>query len=380
MTNQATSKSTQCVHAGGYFDPRTGGVTTPIFTATSYAFPNPQNEVYYPRYFNLPTQRAVATKICALENGEDALVLSSGMAAITSTLLALLKSGDHAVFQNDLYGGTLHFVTHELPRLGIEISLANDAIEIGKLIRKNTRTIFIETPSNPLLKVVDIAAVAKLGKQHGIPTIIDNTFASPINQNPLQLGMDIVIHSGTKYLNGHSDVNCGAVVSSKTLIAEVTSSAAGLGGTLDVHACYLLERGLKTLALRVNKQSESAVEIARFLKKHRKVSRVNYPGLPDHPTYAIARRQMRAFGGMLSFELKGNASAAKRAVKRFKLVTPAVSLGGVESLLCLPCQTSHAKVSRAERMRLGISDTLMRLSVGIEDTQDLIEDLAQAIG
>jgi cystathionine beta-lyase len=379
MSNSSMKQSTQCVHAGGY-DDATGGLTTPIFTATAYRYPNTQDEVYYPRYFNLPSQRAVAMKICALENGEDALVLSSGMAAITSTLLALLKSGDHAVFQNDLYGGTHHFVAHGLPRLGIQVSVAADAAGIAKKIRKNTRLIFIETPSNPLLKVVDIAAIAKLGAQHRITTIVDNTFASPINQNPLTMGMDIVIHSGTKYLNGHSDVNCGAVVSSKALIQQVTQSAASLGGTLDVNACYLLERGLKTLALRVKRQNENAMEIARFLKRQRKVIRVNYPGLTDHPTHEIALRQMRGFGGMLSFEIKGSSREVATVLKRLKYITPAISLGGVESLICLPCQTSHAKLSREDRRRLGISDTLMRLSLGIEDVEDLREDLEQAIG
>ena len=375
-------KSTQCVHAGGYLDEKTGGLTTPIFTASAYAYPNASNEVYYPRYFNLPSQRAAAQKIAALENGEDAIVLSSGMAAITSTLLALLKPGDHAVFQDELYGGTHHFVTVELPQFGIEISRARNAAEMAGLVRKNTTLIYAETPSNPLLKLVDLAAVAKLAKPHGIVSITDNTFATPINQNPLDLGIDVVIHSGTKYLNGHSDVNCGAVVASKSLIKKVTERAASLGGTLDVRACYLLERGLKTLALRVKQQNENALTIARALQKHKQVAKVFYPGLPEHPDHAIAVGQMRGFGGMLSFELQsgGGGRDIEAVLKRFKLITPAVSLGGVESLLCLPCQTSHAKVTPDERKRLGISDRLLRLSVGIEDADDLIADIEQAIG
>jgi cystathionine beta-lyase/cystathionine gamma-synthase len=373
-------QSTQCVHAGGYVDEKSRGLTSPISTAAAYAYPNESNEVLYPRYFNLPSQRAVALKIAALEGGEDALVLSSGMAAITSALLALLKPGDHAVFQDELYGGTHHFVANELPQFGVEVSRAGNAAEIERALRKNTKLVFIETPSNPLLKIVDIAAVAKAARKQGAVSVIDNTFATPINQNPIGLGIDVVIHSGTKYLNGHSDVNCGAVIASKVLVAQVTQRAISLGGTLDVHACYLLERGLKTLALRVKQQSENALAIARALQKHKQVLKVFYPGLSEHPDHAIAAKQMRGFGGMLSFELNSGGRDLAAVLKRFKLITPAVSLGGVESLLCMPCQTSHAKLTPGERAALGISDRLMRLSVGIEDADDLLSDIEQAIG
>lgn len=371
---------TVCVHAGTFVDEDTGGVTTPIFTATSYAYPNPRNENCYPRYFNVPNQKAVCAKLAALEKGEDAVVFGSGMAAISTTLFALLKPGDHAVFQGDLYGGTFHFVAAELTRFGVEVSFAhhNAIEEYTRLIRPNTKVLYIETPSNPLLKIVDIRAVAKLGEERNLLTVIDNTFASPINQTPLEQGIHVVAHSGTKYLNGHSDVNCGAVISSQSIIQTVRHCAINHGGTLDVHACYLLERGLKTLALRVAQQNRNAQRLAEFLAQHPAVASVNYPGLPAHPEHAIAARQMRGFGGMLSFELK-KAGSVGEVLGRLRVVTPAISLGGVESLICVPAQTSHSKMSAEERRQIGVNDGLLRVSVGIEDPDDLLADFGQAL-
>jgi cystathionine beta-lyase len=356
-------------------------VTSPIFTASSYAFPSAGGESLYPRYHNLPNQRVVAEKIAALEHGEAALALASGMAAISATLFTLLRPGDHACFQSDIYGGTHHFVADELPRYGIAVTLLDEptADGFGRHLRPNTKLLYIESPSNPLLRLVDIAAVVQLARQHGLSTVIDNTFATPINQNPLSLGVDVVLHSGTKYLNGHSDVNCGAVVASRGLVADVTELAVNHGATLDVRACYLLERGLKTLALRVRQQNENALRIAQFLQQHPAVARVNYPGLSTHPGHEIAKRQMTGFGGMLSFEL-GDVEGTLRLLKRFRLIKPALSLGGVESLICAPSQTSHVKMTAAERQRAGISDALLRLSVGIEDADDLLEDLDRALG
>jgi len=355
-----------------------GAIATPIFTASSYAYPNPTNENIYQRYFNTPNQRAVAAKLAALERGEDALVFGSGMAAITTVLFALLKPGDHAVFQEDLYGGTYHFVAAELTRFGIEVAFARSQSDFAAQLRPNTKLIYVESPSNPLLHCVDLAAIATLGKARGLLTVIDNTFASPINQTPLALGINVVVHSATKYLNGHSDLNAGAVVASCEIVARIRPCAVNHGGMLDAHACYMLERGLKTLALRVERQNGNAGQLARWLQKHPAVARVNYPGLPDHPDHAVAARQMRGFGGMLSFELR-DAAQVNAVLGRFKLATAALSLGGVETLVTIPAKTSHVKLTAAERAEVGISESLLRVSVGIEDGDDIIGDFTQAL-
>ncbi len=377
-TNTRLQPATLCVHAGGYHDEATGAITTPIFTASSYGYPSPTGQNTYQRYFNVPNQRAVADKLAALEQGDDALIFGSGMAAITTVLFALLKPGDHAVFQEDLYGGSYHFVAAELTQFGVEVSFVKTGGDFAAAIRPATKLIYVESPSNPLLHCVDLAAIAALGKSRGVLTVIDNTFASPINQNPLSQGIDIVIHSATKYLNGHSDLNAGAVIASGDLIARLRPSAVNHGGMLDAHACYMLERGLKTLALRVGRQNENAGRLARWLQQHPAVVRVNYPGLPDHPDHAVAARQMRGFGGMLSVELR-DAAQAVATLGRFQLATSALSLGGVETLVSSPARTSHVKMTAAERAAVGIGDALLRVSVGIEDADDLIADFSQAL-
>lgn len=381
MSKDASSlrPASLCIHAGTQLDPATGGACSPIYTSTAYAFPNAANTNFYPRYFNTPNQRVIARKLAALEQGEEALVFGSGMAAISTLLFAYLKPGDHAVFQADLYGGTQQLVTKELARLGVEVTFGQTAEEFAAALKPNTRLIYVESPSNPVLRCVDLAAVAKLGRERGVLTAVDNTFATPINQNPIPLGFDVVIHSATKYLNGHSDVNAGVVVSSATVIRRLTEAATNFGGMLDAHACYQLERGLKTLALRVRQHNENAGRLARFLQTHPDVARVNYPGLPEHPDHAIAVRQMRGFGGMLSFELSDPVQV-DRLLSRLRVVMPALSLGGVESLVCVPSRTSHRLMTPEERRRAGISDGLVRVSVGIEDVEDLVEDFAQAIG
>jgi len=269
-------------------------------------------------------------------------------------------------------------VTTELVRLGIEVSFSRTAAEFAAGIRPNSRLIYVESPSNPRLECVDLAAVAALGRKHGLLTVIDNTFATPINQNPLALGMDVVVHSATKYLNGHSDVNAGAVVSSSRVIQRLLETATYHGGMLGAHACYQLERGLKTLALRIRQHNENAGRLADFLQSHPAVARVNYPGLTTHPHHAIAARQMRGFGGMLSFELL-EPDRVERVLKRLRVAMPALSLGGVESLVCLPARTSHRKMPPSERQRVGISDGLVRVSVGIEDIEDLLNDFGGAL-
>jgi len=368
---------TLCIHAGSYIDERTGGVCSPVFNSTAFAFPNAANENFYPRYFNTPNQRVVADKVAALEQGEAALVFGSGMAAISTLLFAHLKPGDHAVFQTDLYGGTWMLV-QELQQFGIAISYARTPEEFHSSLRRETKVVYVETPSNPLLRIVDLAAIAQLARAHGALSFADNTFATPINQQPLLHGIDAVIHSATKYLNGHSDLNAGVVVSSASLIRRVADSALNHGGMLDAQACAQLERGLKTLAVRVRQHNENAGHLAEFLSRHPAVAKVNYPGLPGHADHAIAARQMRGFGGMLSFELR-HPDRVEALLAAFRLVTPALSLGGVESLVCIPSLTSHRKLSPAERRRAGISDGLVRLSVGIEDIEDLVADVDQAL-
>ena len=376
--SQSWQPDTLCVHAGTHLDEHTGGVNSPIFTSTAYAYPNPANENVYPRYFNVPNQRVIARKLAALEKGEDGVVFGSGMAAISTLLFAHLKPGDHALFQADLYGGTYHLVTAELTRFGVEVSFARTLTEFSAALRPNTRVLYVESPSNPLLRCVDLAAVAKLSRERALLSVIDNTFASPINQTPLELGIDAVVHSGTKYLNGHSDVNAGVIVSSREVVRKVTECALSLGGMLDAHACYQLERGLKTLALRVRQQNENAGRLARFLQSHPAVARVIYPGLPDHPDHAVAARQMRSFGGMLSFEL-WQPGQVDGMLERLQLATPALSLGGVETLVTVPSRTSHRTLTPDERQRAGISDGLVRISVGIEDIADLTRDFDQAL-
>jgi cystathionine beta-lyase/cystathionine gamma-synthase len=367
------SKLTQSVHAGSIGDPQFKGITNPIYTSSAYDYEE-LPETQYPRYFNTPNQRAAATKIAALENAEDGLIFSSGMAAILTSLFAFLKKGDHAILQNDLYGGTFSALVTEFPRYGIEYTLVDGSApeNFEKAIRKGTKVIYIETPSNPTLKITDIKAVASIAKKHGLLTIIDNTFASPINQNPIDLGIDIVTHSGTKYIGGHSDLCCGAAVGSKEHIKQVWGSAIHFGGSLDAHTCYLVERSLKTIVLRVRQQNHNAMILANYLKSNTKINKVYYPGLPDHLNHAVAKAQMTGgFGGMLAFEVKGSADTF---LKKIKLIKRAISLGGVESTMTSPVKTSHSKMSV-----IGVTDNLIRFSVGIEEVSDLIADIEQAL-
>jgi cystathionine beta-lyase/cystathionine gamma-synthase len=372
-------KSTQCIHSGTYRDSGTKGVNTPIFTSSSFEYMGLDENVY-PRYNNTPNQKAVIDKLCALENAEDGLVFSSGMAAISTAVFSLLRQGDHIVLQKDIYGGTHHFATAEFDRFGMAYTFVSNRLEdIQKAVRDNTRAIYIETPSNPLLLITDIRAVAAYARSRQILTIMDNTFATPINQNPLDLGVDVVIHSGTKYIGGHSDICCGAAVASRELMARLKSTAASLGGSLNAATCYLIERSLKTLGLRVEKHNQNAMIVAGYLQGHPLVKKVYYPGLESHPGFDIARKQMRAFGGMVSFELDDQKVDPQQFLRNLKMIRPALSLGGVDSIICAPVTTSHAKLTDAERAELGITDGLLRLSVGIEDSGDILADLEQAL-
>lgn len=381
MSNfKSKSKLTRSVHAGSFGDPQFRGTVTPIFPSSAYDYEEVAGGTMYPRYFNTPNQQAVAEKLAALENAEEGLVLSSGMAAILTSIFAIIKKGDHAIFQNDLYGGTFNAVVTELPRYGMEYTMvdAGDPENFQKAIRPETKLIYIETPSNPTLKITDIKAVAAIARKHGLITIIDNTFASPVNQNPFELGIDIVAHSGTKYIGGHSDICCGAVLTSKTLAAKIRNSAIHFGGSLDAHTCWLVERSLKTIVLRVRQQNNNALAIASDLANDPRIGKVYYPGLPSHPGHAVAKAQMPGgFGGMLSFEVKAD---AHQFMDRLRLIKRAISLGGVETTITSPAKTSHVKMSEADRQAIGVTDKLVRLSVGIEDASDLLEDIKQALG
>jgi len=377
MKTKNNSKYTQCVHEGQHTG-EFGGINTPIYTSTSYGYLD-TDERLYPRYFNIPNQQAVIDKVAALEGAETGMVFSSGMAAISSVIFGLLRNGDHCIFQRGLYGGTMHFITSELEKFGIEYTVTddNEPSSFEKAIKKNTRVIYVETPSNPLLSITDIEQVSRICRIHKCVSVIDNTFASPINQNPIKHGIDIVLHSATKYLGGHSDICAGIVVSRTSLVDKIRNTALSLGGSLNALMCYLLERSIKTMALRVEKQNISAGMIADFLKVQKNISAVYYPGLKDHPRHNIAARQMSGFGGMLSFELVGQ--DITRFQKKLQLIRPSMSLGGVETIICAPVTTSHRLISKKEREAEGIKDNLLRLSVGIESYEDLIADLQQAL-
>ena len=368
---------TIAIHAGTKKDQATGGVNTPIYTSSASSYLD-REEGAYPRYFNTVNQVAVGEKIAALEHAEAGLVFSSGMGAISCAILAYAGAGDHVVMLDALYGGTHHFATAWFAHFGINVSFTDTRAQaVIEAVTDKTRVIVIESPTNPLLAVVDIEAITRFARQKNIITIIDNTFASPVNQNPIDLGVDIVMHSGTKYLGGHSDLCCGMVACSNDKMKKILSLAKCLGPSLDSRACYLLERSMKTLELRVKEQTKNAMQVADFLNDHQGIARVHYPGLVNFEGHDIARRQMSGFGAMLSFELKDR--DPDRFVDNLGLIYPAVSLGGTESTICPPSRTSHAKMSKQERERAGVTDALLRLSIGLEDPSDLIGDLDRAL-
>jgi cystathionine beta-lyase/cystathionine gamma-synthase len=374
---------TQLVHAGEPLPRIAGAVEMPIFQSATYEYAGEgsYHDVRYLRINNTPSQQALHAKLAVLEGAEAALVTASGMAAISTTLLSVLSPGDHLLAQRCLYGGTHHLVTAELVRLGIGYDFI-DADRPGSWqaqLRPNTRAIYVEAMSNPLLEVADLEAVVQFARAHALVSLIDNTFATPVNYRPLAAGFDLCLHSATKYLNGHSDIVAGAVAGDAAMIERIRHRANNFGGSLDAHAAFLLKRGLKTLALRVRYQNDSALRLAQFLESHAEVARVNYPGLESHPRHARARRLFAGCGGVLSFELKGPPGRADEFASRVTLPIVAPSLGGVHTLLTRPATTSHAGLSREDRLGLGISDGLLRLSVGIEATEDLLEDLRQAL-
>jgi cystathionine beta-lyase/cystathionine gamma-synthase len=384
MRPEQTRLETRLIHAGEP-EPRIGGaVAMPVFQSTLYETSEEPayHDIPYLRLNNNPNHAVLNAKLAALEGAEAGLVTASGMAAITTSLLALLSAGDHLLAQDCLYGGTRDFITRDLPALGIQSDIidADDPGSWRQLVRENTRAIFVEAMTNPLLQVGDLAAIPGFAREHGLVSIIDSTFATPVNFRPVERGFDLVVHSCTKYLNGHSDIVAGAVIGRRDLVEAVRHKLNLLGGTLDPHACFLLHRGLKTLALRVRQQNESALRIARFLEASPRVARVNYPGLESHPSHARARELFSGFGGVLSFELaEGGGEAAVRFIERTTLPRRTVSLGGVETLITRPALTSHAGLASEELSSLGIGAGLIRLAVGIEACEDLLEDLDRAL-
>jgi cystathionine beta-lyase len=371
--------NTTCVHIGEVKDEQFKGAISPIFMSTSYAFDNVDVK-RYPRYYNTPNQEMLCKKIAALENTEDALIFSSGMAAISTAMFAFLQKGDHVIIQQVIYGGTYNLIVTEFDKYGIEYSFteSDKAEDFVPLIKENTKILYIETPSNPLLGITDMKAISTIAKENKIITMIDNTFASPINQVPFDFGIDIIIHSATKYMGGHSDISAGAIAASKEHIELIFKTAINLGGNLSDQTVWLLERSLKTLNLRVKEQTKNAQIMAEYLEGNSSIDNVYYPGLKSHPQYELAKKQMKGFGAMLSFELKEGIDALKFQ-NHLQLIKPSMSLAGLESTTVSPAQTTHALLSEKERLERGIKDGLIRFSVGIEEAEDLISDIEQAI-
>jgi cystathionine beta-lyase/cystathionine gamma-synthase len=377
------SLATRAVHAGEPERKPGAPVCVPVYHSSMFlseeAFS--YHDVAYIRLNNMPNQTLVARKVADLEGGEAGLVTASGMAAITASLLTVLGRGGHLLAQGSLYGGTHSFITHDFQDFGLAHTFIDATCpdDWAKALRPETRAIYVEAMTNPRLEVADLEGIVRFARERGLTTVIDNTFATPVNFNPIELGFDLVIHSATKYLNGHSDLVAGCVIGRAELIEKIRHRLNHLGGCADPNACFLLQRGLKTLALRVAAQNRGALEIATWLDQREGVTKVHYPGLPSHPQHDRAQRLFRAFGGMLSFEIDGDARTADAFMRRLKLALNTVSLGGVETLVTRPAATSHASLSAEEREVAGISDRLIRLSVGIESPSDLIADLEQAL-
>ena len=389
MNREDLSLSTRAIHSGASGPRENRPVVPPIHLSATFeskdvaeqvAIEEAKADMFYTRYGN-PTLTIAERTVAELEGAESAAVFGSGMAAITTTLLAHLQRGDHAVFQREVYGGVHRFAYELLPRYGVDVSWfeATDVSGFESAIRDNTKVVYVESPTNPTLKLVDIERVTSVARPRGIVSLIDSTFATPLNTQPHTLGVDGVLHSATKYLGGHSDLLGGVVTGSRELVDCVKSFMRVLGGILDPHASYLLIRGMKSLGLRVGRHNDNGVVVSRFLEGHENVRAVYYPMLESHPQHELALRQMRGGGGVVSFEVDGGIEPAKQVANALSIVRVAPSLGGVESLISIPCLTSHAMLSREEREKAGIRDGLIRLALGIEDAEDLIADLDQAL-
>jgi len=388
-TSSRWADATLAIHSG---EPKHGldaPVATPIVRSSNFTFSSTEemkswaegkSKAYIYTRFGNPTLAVAEAKIAELEHGEAGLVTASGTAAISSALLAVLQAGDELIATRQLYGGSYRLMRDVLPRMGIRVHHVEGNLEgVDQLVNAKTRALYVESPTNPTLGLVDLKKVVALARKHNLVSIIDNTFATPILQKPLELGFDLALHSATKYLAGHSDIVAGAVAGSRELLGKVREMMVSLGGSMDPDPAYLLIRGLKTLEIRVRRQSETALAVASFLERHPKIERVHYPGLPSHPDYHLAKQQMTGFGGMLAFDLKGGLDAACKFCDRTRIFLLAVSLGGVESLIVLPIYTSHYRMSTAELQAAGVGPATVRMSVGLEDQGDLIADLEQAL-
>jgi cystathionine beta-lyase/cystathionine gamma-synthase len=387
MKRQSHHSETKAVRGAADLEKKNGPMATPIYQSSTFEVADNEEQLratdtdhFYTRYGN-PTNTVAEKTIAELEGTEAALTFASGMGAITTTIMALLKSGDHVVAQRDIYGGASKFLSQWLPKMGIETTFVDTTQyeQHARAIRPNTKLLYLESPTNPTLRIVDFKKLAALAKQHKLLSMIDSTFGTPVNQHPAEFGIDLVMHSGTKYLSGHSDLICGAVCGRHELMERIWGTRTTLGNCMDPHASWMLVRGLKTLALRVPRQNDNALRVAEFLSEHAKVRSVNYPFLKSHPEYSVAREQMSGGGGMVSFEVEGTGEDARRVSEAMRLFTLAPSLGSVESLVSIPVLTSHAMVPAAERAKMGVTEQMIRLSVGIENADDLIADLERAL-
>ena len=387
MNRKSGHAETQAARSAADLHKKNGPMALPIYQTSTFEVTDNDEQLrvtgsdsYYTRYGN-PTNSVAERTVAALEGVDAALTFSSGMGAITTTLMALLKAGDHVVAQRDVYGGTHKFLSQWLPKFGVETTLVDttDYSQHERAIRPNTKILYVESPTNPAIRVVDMERVAGMAKQHGLISMIDSTFGTPINQRPAQYGFDLIMHSGTKYLSGHTDLICGVVAGRKELIEKILATRTTIGNCMDPHAAWMLVRGLKTLAVRVARQNDNALRVAEFLQQHAKVRRVHYPFLKSHSQHDLARAQMSGGGGMVTFEVEGTGEDARRVSEALRLFTLAPSLGGVESLVCIPVLTSHLNVPEEERRKMGVTEQMLRLSVGIEHAEDLIADLEQAL-
>ncbi len=387
MKSKFKHPETQAARGAADLEKKNGPVSLPIFQTSTFEVEDNDEQLrvtgsdsYYTRYGN-PTNTVAEKTVAELEGVDAALTFSSGMGAISTTIMALLKAGDHIVAQREIYGGTNKFLSQWLPKYGVETTFVDttDYSQHERAIRPNTRMLYLESPTNPALRVVDLKAASAVAKKHGLVSMIDSTFGTPINQRPAEYGIDLIMHSGTKYLSGHTDLICGVVAGPDELIQKILATRTTLGNCMDPHASWMLARGMKTLAVRVARQNDNALRVAQFLEQHAKVRRVHYPFLKSHAQNALARAQMAGGGGMVTFEVDGTGNDARRASEALRLFTLAPSLGGVESLISIPVLTSHLMVPAAERDKMGVNEQMLRLSVGIENADDLIADLEHAL-
>jgi cystathionine gamma-synthase len=387
MKRRIQRPETAAVHGASDVEKKNGPVTAPIYQTSTFQVTDNEEQQrvtstdrYYTRWGN-PTITAAEETLAAIEGVEAARVFASGMGAITTSMMALLKTGDHIVAQRDIYGGVMKFLSQWLPKMGIETTFVDSTnyAQYTKAIGPNTKMIYIESPTNPSLRILDFKKISALARQHGLISMVDSTFGTPINQRPVEYGIDLVMHSGTKYLSGHADLTCGVAAGRQDLIRQIHDSRTTLGNCMDPHAAWLLLRGIKTLAVRVARQNENAQRVAEFLARHEKVRRVHYPFLKSHPQYAIARQQMSGGGGVVTFEVNGTGADACRVSEAMRLFALATSLGGVESLVSIPVLTSHAMISAEQRKQMGVTEQMVRLSVGIESADDLVADLDHAL-